>query len=149
MESMLEQAKRMRVVMEKLSITASDEVLLEAPEIAPFWKIGENVQVDERRYYQPTKLLYKARIAHMTQEDWTPDLTPNLWAIVTLDEQQGTLNNPIIAVRGMEYEYGLYYKDPETDNIYLCSRTGENIGNKVVLQYLPHELEGLYFKANN
>lgn len=149
MESMLEQAKRMRVVMEKLSITASDEVLLEAPEIAPFWKIGESVQVDERRYYQPTKLLYKARIAHTTQEDWTPDLTPNLWAVVALDEQQGTLNNPIIAARDMEYEYGLYYKDPETEKIYLCARTGENAGNKVVLQYLPHELEGLYFKANN
>ena len=45
----------------------------------------------------------------------------------------------------MEYTYGLYYRDPEDGQRYLCQRTGESEGGKVVLQYLPHELVGQYF----
>lgn len=45
----------------------------------------------------------------------------------------------------MEYEYGLYYFDPEDGKTYLCERTGEESGGKIVLQYLPHELIGNYF----
>ena len=29
--------------------------------------------------------------------------------------------------------------------LYLCERTGEQAGGKVTLQFLPHELVGLYF----
>lgn len=47
----------------------------------------------------------------------------------------------------MEYEYGIYYKDPEDGKTYLCTRTGEAAGGTVVLQYLPHELIGQYFEA--
>ena len=45
----------------------------------------------------------------------------------------------------MEYEYGKYYFDPEDGKTYLCERTGEEPGGKIVLQYLPHELIGNYF----
>ena len=47
----------------------------------------------------------------------------------------------------MEYQYGRYYLDPEDSKIYLCKRTGEMDGGKVILQYLPHELIGQYFGA--
>ena len=33
----------------------------------------------------------------------------------------------------MEYEYGKYYFDPEDSKIYLCERTGEESGGKIVL----------------
>ena len=46
----------------------------------------------------------------------------------------------------MEYQYGLYYLDPEDSKLYLCKRTGEAEGGKVILQYLPHELIGQYFE---
>ena len=45
----------------------------------------------------------------------------------------------------MEYTYGLYYLDGEDGKTYLCTRTGEAEGGKIVLQYLPHELIGQYF----
>ena len=45
----------------------------------------------------------------------------------------------------MEYTYGLYYADPEDGKLYLCARTGEADGGKIILQYLPHELVNLYF----
>ena len=47
----------------------------------------------------------------------------------------------------MEYEYGKYYLDGEDGKTYLCERIGEQAGGKIVLQYLPHELVGNYFKA--
>ena len=53
--------------------------------------------------------------------------------------------DPIPAAKGMEYTYGLYYTDPEDGKLYRCERTGEQPGGKVTLQFLPHELVGLYF----
>ena len=51
---------------------------------------------------------------------------------------------PFPAARGMEYEYGKYYLDPEDEKTYLCKR-GEETGS-IVLYYLPHELIGQYFE---
>ena len=59
--------------------------------------------------------------------------------------ETGTQDDPITAARGMEYTYGLYYRDPEDNLNYLCERTGEAEGGKITLQYLPHELVGQYF----
>lgn len=55
----------------------------------------------------------------------------------------GTADDPIPAERGMVYEYGKYYLDPEDGKTYLCRREGES--GEVTLQYLPHELVGNYF----
>ena len=51
---------------------------------------------------------------------------------------------PFPAARGMEYEYGKSYLDPEDGKTYLCKR-GEETGS-IVLYYLPHELIGQYFE---
>ena len=56
------------------------------------------------------------------------------------------MDDPIPAVRGMEYTYGLHYADPEDGNTYLCKRTGEPDGGTIVLHFLPHELVGQYFE---
>ena len=57
----------------------------------------------------------------------------------------GTIDDQIPASRGMEYTYGLYYLDPDDGKTYLCKRGSET--GTIVLQYLPHELIGHYFKA--
>ena len=62
-------------------------------------------------------------------------------------DHAGTIDDPIPASRGMEYEYGKYYLDVEDGNTYLCQRTGEAAGGTIVLQYMPHELVGNYFTA--
>lgn len=77
---------------------------------------------------------------------WPPHSTPAMWTIIDL-EHAGTKDDPIPAARGMEYTYGLYYRDPEDTKLYLCERTGEQSGGKIILQYLPHELVGNYFTA--
>ena len=136
-------AYAMRAVIEDSVASLDDDTAATVPSLFTPWKPGEAVNVGDRRYYAPR--LYKVIQAHTTQADWTPDVTPALWAVVGDPGQAGTIDDPITAARGMEYTYGLYYLDPEDGRTYLCSRIGEAEGGKVVLQYLPHELIGNYF----
>lgn len=140
-------AKQLRQLIEQLAVTLDDETALEAPQLSKIWKEGEYVKPGDRRYYAPTHKLYKVRDGqgHTTQADWTPDKTSALWAVVSKG-QTGTVDDPIDAALGMEYTYGLYYKDPDDGKTYICERTGEPSGGTVILQFLPHELIGLYFE---
>ena len=145
--SYLSSAQKLRLVIETAMNNVDDNTALEAPQLSKIWKEGEYVKPGDRRYYEPTDKLYKVRDGqgHTTQADWTPDKTPALWAVVSKG-QTGTVDDPIDASRGMEYTYGRYYKDPEDRKIYICQRIGEAAGGTVVLQYLPHELIGIYFE---
>ena len=136
-------AYTMRAVIEDSVTALDDETAATVPSLFTPWKPGEAVNVGDRRYYATR--LYKVVQAHTTQADWTPDVTPALWAVVGDPGQAGTIDDPITAARGMEYEYGLYYFDPEDGRTYLCERTGEAEGGKIILQYLPHELIDQYF----
>lgn len=64
--------------------TASDETALDAISLYPYWKEGLTVAVGER--YQYNNLLYRCIQAHTTQADWMPEVTPALWAKVSLEE---------------------------------------------------------------
>ena len=138
-------AYAMRAVIEDSVAALDDETAVTVPSLFTPWKPGEAVEVGDRRYYAPR--LYKAVQAHTTQADWTPDVTPALWAVLGDPGEAGTIDDPITAARGMEYEYGLYYLDTEDGKTYLCERIGEAEGGKIILQYLPHELIGQYFSA--
>lgn len=62
-----------------------------------------------------------------------------------VQEELGTINNPIPAYRGMTYYKGKYYsQDGQT---YLCIRDkdGEEEGQGLALNYLPSELLLIYF----
>lgn len=135
-------ANIMRTSIDNAAIVLTDAQAATAPLLYPAWKVGEAVNVGDRRYYEPTKRLYKVQKAHTTQADWTPDITPALWAVIDV-AHAGTVTDPIPASRGMEYTYGLYYLDPEDSKTYLCERQGST--GTITLQYLPHELVGNYF----
>lgn len=125
-----------------------DTQALAVPELYPAWEAGTayggegQTQIVSR----PNRHLYRCQQAHTSQEGWEPENVPALWVVIAASEA-GTIDDPILAARGMEYEYGKYYKDPEDGKIYLCTRTGEAEGGTVVLQYLPHELIGHYFQS--
>lgn len=110
------------------------------------WAVGMSCKTGQLRRDPLTGLLYRCVQAHTAQEGWNPSLTPAMWTVVDVTHA-GTLDDPIPAARGMEYEYGKYYLDPEDGAVYRCARTGEASGGKVTLQYLPHELVGQYFIA--
>lgn len=141
--TLVELAKQLRPIIEQAVSTALDDATA-LRSVPPFPKWASGLSVKETERYQYNGVLYKVAQAHTTQDGWTPDKTPALWVAVAADPEQGTLDNPIPAVRGMEYVYGKYYID--NGKTYLCKRTGEADGGTVVLQYLPHELEGQYFE---
>ena len=136
----------LRSYIEKAAASLDDNDAANAVKLFPTWTVGIAVSVGER--YQYADKLYKVVQAHTTQADWTPDATPAMWAVID-KTHAGTLEDPIPASRGMEYEYGKYYLDGEDGNTYLCQRTGESAGGTIVLQYMPHELVGNYFELVN
>ena len=147
----LMRAMALRPVIEAATVNLSDGEAAKSPELITRWAdhIGETVEAGDRRSDEDADgvlRVYKVREGqgHTTQADWPPHLTPAMWTIINVDHA-GTQDDPIPAARGMEYTYGLYYKDPEDTKLYLCERIGEQSGNKIILQYLPHELVGQYF----
>ena len=150
-----QRAAKLRPVIEQASASLSDGEAAKSPELFPRWAdhIGETVKPGDRRSdMDESGVLHVYRVnkgqGHTTQENWPPHSTPAVWTIINVDHA-GTQDDPIPAARGMEYTYGLYYKDPEDTKLYLCERIGEAAGGKIVLQYLPHELLGQYFEAAN
>lgn len=148
-------AVELRPVIEQASASLSDGEAAKSPELFPRWAdhIGETVKPGDRRSdTDESGVLHVYRVnkgqGHTTQENWPPHSTPAMWTIINVDHA-GTQDDPIPAARGMEYEYGKYYLDSEDGKLYKCERIGEAAGGKIVLQYLPHELVGQYFKAVN
>ena len=79
-----EKAYQLRAMIEKASLSLPDEDALQAVELYPAWTTGTAYTVDERIRYNST--LYRCVQAHTSQADWTPDATPALWTVVSLDE---------------------------------------------------------------
>lgn len=69
---------------ENIVSTFTDENALKVIDLYPKWTVGISVAKDSR--YQYNGKLYKCVQAHTTQADWTPDITPALWVIVSLEE---------------------------------------------------------------
>ena len=87
--------------------------------------------------------MYKHLQSRTSQAYYEPPAVPALRVVVNVSSP-GTIDDPIPAARGMEYEYGKYYLDPEDEKTYLCKRLNET--GTIVLYYLPHELIGQYFE---
>ena len=77
-------AKQLRKLIEQLAITLDDETALTGVELFPAWVVGKAYAVNDRTQYNGT--LYKCVQAHTSQADWTPDATPALWVVVTVEE---------------------------------------------------------------
>lgn len=137
-----QRAAKLRPVIEAAATSLSDGEAAKAVELFPAWAYPVNYVVGNR--VSDGGKLYKCQQAHTSQTDRNPAATPALWVVIDVTHA-GTQDDPIPAARGMEYTYGLYYKDPEDTKLYLCERIGEQSGNKITLQYLPHELVGQYF----
>lgn len=126
------------------AVAVDDNTALEAISLYPLWEAGTPVTAGERKVYMGR--LYKCRLDHTTQADWTPDFTPNMWTVIDVSHA-GTINDPIPAAAGMEYIKGKYYIEAGT--VYLMNRQGMTDGESIVLQYLPSNLVGQYFEVVN
>lgn len=82
--TLTERARELRPYIEKAAINLPDEDALQAVELFPQWVTGHAYAVDERLQYK--NVLYRVVQAHTSQADWTPDITPALFVVVSLDE---------------------------------------------------------------
>ena len=133
--------------------TAPDQAAARAPEFYPAFEdvVGTYQKKGARvRYTVNNKpALYKLTCEDQTTdgtlivETWNPVDASSIWTAIDI-EHEGTLEDPIPAVAGMEYVYGKYYIEGET--VYICKRTGEAEGGTIVLQFLPSQLVGQYFE---
>ena len=69
----------------KLRNLVNDVQALEVPELYPAWKPEVNYEVGLRVLYN--KVLYKVITSHTSQEDWTPELSPSLFAKVLIPDE--------------------------------------------------------------
>ena len=77
-------AKQLRQLIEQLAVTMSDETALTGVELFPLWVTGRAYATGDR--VQHGGILYKCVQAHTSQADWTPDATPALWVVVSIEE---------------------------------------------------------------
>lgn len=130
--------------------TATDAQAITMPTMYSYWEKdtkygGEGEPSIVRRIVDGKERLFRCRQPHTSQEQYPPEIISALWAGINATNA-GSIDDPIPAERGMECVYGLYYIDPEDGKTYLCKRTGEADGGKVVLHFMPHELVGQYFE---
>lgn len=137
----LEQAQEIRTSIDSVTGTMADADAAKNPMLFLPWEADTAYAVGDRRRYDSK--VYKCLQAHTSQADWAPPVVPALWVVINTSSS-GTIDEPIPASRGMEYEYGKYYLDPEDNKTYLCKRGSET--GTIILQYLPHELIGHYFE---
>lgn len=82
--TLTELARKLRPLIEQAVESLDDETAVQGVQLYPAWAAGVAVQVGQR--YQYNGQLYKVVQAHTTQADWTPDKTPALFVVVSLDE---------------------------------------------------------------
>ena len=128
-----------------------DQLALKYAGMYPKWEdhIGLELTEDmikegKNRFVGKDGKLYRADKPHTLQADWKPGIETLSMYVVIDATHAGTLEEPIPASAGMEYEYGKYYSEGEA--VYLMNRQGMNPGEKIVLAFLPSQLVGHYFE---
>lgn len=138
-----------QMLSERILATASDKEAYALRYLYPEWVPNMSVEPGNRVLYADQ--LYKCKQAHTTQEQYTPNVVPALWDMITEEggsETLGTIDNPIIVpdvVSSMVYIKGKYYL--EDGVLYLMNRQGMNDGEEIALTFKPSALVGHYFEV--
>jgi chitodextrinase len=80
----IENARKLRTIIEQAAQSLPDETALEAVELYPKWESGVFYDAGLKVRYED--VLYTVLTAHMTQSDWTPDAAPSLFAKVLIPD---------------------------------------------------------------
>ena len=79
-----EEVNAMLIKQQINSLTVEDNVALRMTGFYPEWAAGQVYAVGYKVQHGGT--LYKCIQAHTSQAEWTPDATPALWVVVSIDE---------------------------------------------------------------
>ena len=78
------EALKIRTNIETGAQSIPDENALETVSLFPVWRTGTAYAVDYR--VRHNDILYRCVTAHESQETWTPDVSPSLWAKVLVED---------------------------------------------------------------
>lgn len=67
------------------TLSVDDNIALRMVEFYPEWAAGQDYTAGFKVQYNGT--LYKVLTAHTSQDDWTPDAAPSLWAKVLIPDE--------------------------------------------------------------
>ena len=81
---LLHNAKRLRPYIEKAAESLDDSDALNAVELYPEWKPNMEYMIGQRLKYDST--LYRVLQTHTSQQTWTPDVAPSLFALVLIPD---------------------------------------------------------------
>lgn len=97
-----EQALQMRKLLEQQTSAMSDNEILNYTSFVEKWEAGKSYQTGKRLEYQGA--IYKVLQDHTSQEEWTPDKAPSLFAKVLIPDtntipewEQPDSTNPYMA----------------------------------------------------
>lgn len=79
-----QQALKYRAAIIDASTSLTNTEALKAPMLFERWEIGRTYAIGERIYYNG--VLYSVLEAHTSQSDWTPDISPSLFAEVLIPD---------------------------------------------------------------
>ena len=79
------EAREIIAALVKLRESVNDELALSVPMLYPAWREGVEYSVGYRVLYN--EVLYKVLTAHTSQETWTPDVSPSLFAKVLIADE--------------------------------------------------------------
>ena len=120
--TLLELAQKLRPYIEKAAISLSDEDALEATNLFPNWTSDQEYTADERVRYEG--ILYRCLQSHTSQDAWTPDAAPSLWAKVLIPDsnvipewEQPDSTNPYMTGDKVMFE-GTAYESLIDNNIW-------------------------------
>ena len=115
--SYLDDARKLRPVIEQAAQSLDDNAALTAKALYPAWAAGTV-------YAQGYKVRYNGKLwrvlqAHTAQAGWEPENAASLWVQIN-ETHAGTINDPIPYSGNMALKEGKYYTQYEV--IYLCTR---------------------------
>lgn len=132
--SRIEEARKLRSIIEQAIQSADDAMALKAKELHPEWTVGKSYPINFK--VQKNNKLYRTLQAHTSQEGWEPENAASLWVQIN-EIHTGTADDPIPYDGNMALENGKYYI--QNYEIYLCNRDTINpVYNNL------EELIGLY-----
>lgn len=78
------EAYQFRKLLEKQSDQLSDEDILQVPVFVEHWQTNAIYEVGKRVNHNG--IIYKCLTAHTSQDTWTPEAAPSLWAKVLIPD---------------------------------------------------------------
>lgn len=140
-------ARLEQIMFNNTLLSLDDKTAKEVRYLYDKWEPDKDYITGDRKRYDDN--LYKCKQDHKSQAQFTPDLIPALWDIIA-DEQQGTIDDPIIVpniISSMVYIKGKYYLEDSV--LYLMNREGMADGEEISLTFKPSQLVGHYFEVVN